>query len=110
MKPLITGKIGMMVKYHIPSWNLCYIVRYHLLLPSIVSALRKQNLLVIDIAHLGCPDLKDMRQPATNCTFASHNTSKLVSVLRTAYSVAQWLEYYTLRLQYVKCPPQPAFH
>jgi hypothetical protein len=30
--------------------------------------------------------------------------------LRTACSLAQWLNFHTLSLQYAKCPPQPAFH
>jgi hypothetical protein len=65
---------------------------------------------VIDIDQLGCPDLEDMRLPAISCTFACHKKSKHVCALRTAYSLAQWLNYYTLSLQCVKCPPQPAFH
>jgi hypothetical protein len=64
---------------------------------------------VIDIGQLGCPDLEDMRLPTISCMFACHK-SKHVCALRTAYSLAQWLNYYTLSLQYVKCSPQPAFH
>ena len=65
---------------------------------------------VIDITQLGCPDLEDMRLPSISCTFACHNKSKNVCALRTAYSLAQWLDYYSLSRQYVMCPPQPAFH
>jgi hypothetical protein len=64
----------------------------------------------IDIGQRGCPDLDAMRLPAISCTFACHNKSKHVCALRTAYSLAQWLNYNTLSLQYVKCPPQPEFH
>jgi hypothetical protein len=53
---------------------------------------------VIDIGQLGCPDLEDMHLPAISCTFACHNKSKHVCALRTAYSLAQWLNYYTLSL------------
>lgn len=65
---------------------------------------------VIDITQLGCPDLEDMSLPGISCTFACHNKSKLVCALRSAYSIAQWLNYYTLSLENTKCPPQPAFH
>ena len=64
---------------------------------------------VIYITHLGCSDLEDMLLPAISYTFACHNKSKLVCALRTAYSIAQWLNYYTLSVQYTKCPPQAAF-
>ena len=65
---------------------------------------------VIYITQLGCPDLEDMSLPAISCRFACHNKSKLVCALRTAYSLAQWLNYCRLGLQYTKCPPQPASH
>ena len=38
------GVIGMMVMYYIQSWKLRYIAMHHLLLQSIASGLRKQNL------------------------------------------------------------------
>ena len=65
---------------------------------------------VIDITQLGCPELADISLPAITCTFACHNKSKHVCALRTAYSLAQWLNYYMLSLQYAKCPPQPGYH
>jgi hypothetical protein len=37
-------------------------------------------------------------------------TGPAVCALRAAYSFAQWLNYYTLSLEYIKCPPQPGFH
>jgi hypothetical protein len=64
---------------------------------------------VIDITRLGCPELADISLPAITCTFACHK-SKHVCALRTAYSLAQWLNYYVLSLQYAKCPPQPGYH
>ena len=33
-----------------------------------------------------------------------------VCALRTAYSLAQWLNFHTLNLQYAKCPTQPAYY
>jgi hypothetical protein len=71
-----------------------------------ISALIQRT--VIDITQLGCPDLEDMRLPAISCTFACHK-SKNICALRTSYSLAQWLDYYTLSLQYVKCSPKSAF-
>ena len=65
---------------------------------------------VIDIMQLGCPELADISLASISCTFACHNKSKHVCALRTAYSLAQWLNFYTLSVQYAKCPPQPAFH
>jgi hypothetical protein len=65
---------------------------------------------VIDITQLGCPPLAEISVPAISCTFACHNKSKHVCALRTAYSLAQWLNFYILSLQYAKCPAQPAFH
>ena len=65
---------------------------------------------VIDIIQLGCPELADIGLASISFTFACHNKSKHVCALRTAYSLAQWLNFYTLSVQYVKCPPQPAFH
>ena len=64
---------------------------------------------VIDIMQLGCPELADISLANISCTFACHK-SKHVCALRTAYSLAQWLNVYTLSVQYAKCPPQPAFH
>ena len=55
---------------------------------------------VIDITQLGCPEQADISLPAIRCTFACHNKSKHVCALRTAYSLAQWLNYYMLSLQY----------
>jgi hypothetical protein len=92
-------------------------VSHHLLLLSIATAPQKTKFIreliqrtVIDIGQLGCPGLEDVRLPAISCTFACHNKYKHVCALRAAYSLAQWLNYYTLSLQYVKCPPQPEFH
>ena len=64
---------------------------------------------VMDITQLGCPKPADIRLPAISCTFACHSKSRHVCVLLSAYSLAQWLNVYTLSLQYAKCPPQPAF-
>ena len=65
--------------------------------------------IVIDITQLGCPELPDISLPAISCTFACHK-SKHVCAWRTAYLLAQWLNYYILSLQYAKCPPQPGYH
>ena len=113
---MTTGVIRMMVTYHFQSWKLCYIARHHLLLQSIASDLRNQNLLVVlstaqllNITRLGCPELADISLPAISCTFAWHKP-KNVCELRTAYSLAQCLKFYTLGMQFAKCRPQPAFH
>ena len=65
---------------------------------------------VIDITQLGCPPLADIILPGISCTFACHNKSRHVCALRTANSLAQWLHFYILILQYGKCPTQPAYH
>jgi len=65
---------------------------------------------VIDITQLVCPELADISLLAISCTFAGHKKSKHVCALRTAYSLAQWLNYYILSLQYANCPPQPGYH
>jgi len=67
------------------------------------------NRTVIDITQLGCPPIADINLSTISCTFACHNNSKHVCALRTAYSVAQCLHFYTI-LQYVSCPAQPAYH
>ena len=114
IKLLTTGVTGMLAMFHIQSWKLCYIAKYHLLLQFIALNLRKQTLLavsstaVIDITLLGCPELADSL-PAIGCTFACHK-SKHVCALLTAYSLAQLLNYYFLSLQYTKCPPQPGYY
>ena len=41
------GVTGMMVMFHIQSWKLCYIAKYHLLLQFIALDLRKQTLLAV---------------------------------------------------------------
>jgi hypothetical protein len=64
----------------------------------------------IDITQLGCPPLTDISLPAFNCTFPCHDKSKRICSLRTAYSLAKWLNFHILSLQYAKCPPQPVFH
>jgi hypothetical protein len=65
---------------------------------------------VTDITLLGCPELSDIIFPTISCTFACHNNSKYVCALRSAYSLAQWLNFSILSLQYAKCPPQPECH
>jgi len=65
---------------------------------------------VIDITQLGCPPLAYISLPAISCTFTFHNKSKHVCALRTAYTLAQWLNFHILTLRYAKCPPQPVFH
>jgi hypothetical protein len=65
---------------------------------------------VIAITQVGCPELADISLPDISCTFACQNKCRHVCALRTAYSIAQELNYYTLSLQYEKCPPQPVFH
>jgi len=65
---------------------------------------------VINITQLGCPPLADISLPGISCTFACHNMSRHVCALRTAYSLAQWLNFHILSLQYAKCPTQPAYH
>ena len=64
---------------------------------------------VIDITQLGCPTIADINLSAISWTFACHNKSKHVCALRTAYSVTQSLHIYTVSLQYVSCPAQPAY-
>jgi len=64
---------------------------------------------VIDITQLGCPPLTDISLPAISSTFTC-NKSKHVCALRTAYSLADWLNFHILTLQYEKWPPQPEFH
>ena len=65
---------------------------------------------VIHITQLACPPIAEISLPGINCTFACHNKFRHVCALRTAYSLAQWLNFYTLSLQYAKCPNQPAYH
>jgi hypothetical protein len=67
------------------------------------------NRTVIDITQLGCPELAEVSVPNISCTFACHK-SRHVSALRTAYTLAYWLNFYILSLQYVMCQPQPGFH
>jgi len=73
-----------------------------------ISGLIEHN--IIDITQLGCPPLTDISLPAISCTFTCHNKSKHFCALRTAYTLAQWLNFHILTLQYAKCPPQPVFH
>jgi len=92
-----------------------HIVKYHPLLQFIALDLRKNFIsglidrTVTDITQLGSPELADISLPPITCTFACHK-SKHVCALRTAYSLAQWLNYYILSLQYAKYPPQPGYH
>jgi hypothetical protein len=65
---------------------------------------------VIDITQLGCPEVADISLPTISCTFACHNKSKHVCALRSTYSLAQWLNFHVLSLQYAKCPAQPEYH
>ena len=68
------------------------------------------ELAVVDCTRLGCPQLADICQPAISCTFACHNNSKHVCALRTAHSLAQWLNLHILSQQHSMCPAQTAFH
>ena len=105
-----------MAMYHIQSWKLCYIARHHPPLQSIALGLRKHNLLVTSwtvqllITQLGCPPLADISLQGISCTFAYHNKLRHVCALRTVYSLAQWLNFQILNLQYAKCPTQTAYH
>jgi len=62
---------------------------------------------VVDIAQLGCPPPTEIRQPALSCTFPCHDKSEHNCALRTAYSLAKWLNFHIVSVQYAKCPPQP---
>jgi len=53
----------------------------------------------IDVTQLGCPPLADIILPGLSCTFACHRY-KHVCTMRTAYSLAQWLNFLILSLQY----------
>ena len=59
------------------------------------------NRTVIDITKLGCPPIADINLSTISYTFACHK-SKHVCALRTAYSVAQWLHFYS---QSAVCKP-----
>jgi hypothetical protein len=65
---------------------------------------------VIDIIQLGYPPPTDISLPALGCTFACHDKSKHICALRTAYSLAQWLNFHIRIKQYAKCTPQHVFH
>jgi len=65
---------------------------------------------VTDITQLGCAPLADITLRGISCTFACHNMFKHVCALRTAYSLAQWLNFHILNLQYAKCPTQTAYN
>ena len=58
---------------------------------------------VIDITQLGCPPHADINRPGITCRYACHKYRPLCT-LRTAYSLAQWLNFHTFSLQYAKCP------
>jgi len=98
--------------YYIQIWKLCYIARHHLPLQSIASGLRRQFIsgiidrTVIDITQLGCPPLADIILPGISRTFVCHKY-RHVCAMRTAYSLAQWLNFYIPSLQYAMCPTQP---
>jgi len=64
---------------------------------------------VIDITQLECPPLCDKCLAGISCAFACQKFRQ-VCALRTAYSLAQWLNFHILSLQYAKCPTQPAYH
>jgi hypothetical protein len=65
---------------------------------------------VIDITQLGCPRLIDINLPTFSCSLPCHNRLKYDCALRSAYSIAQWLNFKMLAEQYVKCPSQPGYH
>jgi len=114
MKHMTTGVIEMMVMYYIQSWRLV-----HREAPSAVAVyffgLQKTQFIsglierTVHITQLGCPPLTDISIPALSCTVTCHK-SKRICALRTAYSLAQWLNFHILSLQCAKCPPQPVFH
>ena len=68
------------------------------------------NHTVINSTQLEYPPIVNIILSAIICTFACHIKSKRVYALLSAYSVAQWLHFYTLILQYVSCPAQPTYH
>jgi hypothetical protein len=64
---------------------------------------------VIDITQVA------LHQPTLVCPpsavrFRVITSPNLFCALRTVYSLAQWLKYYILSLQYAKCPPEPGYH
>ena len=56
------------------------------------------------------PSTRRHKSTRHQLTFACHKKSRHVYALRTAYSLAQRLNFYILSLQYAKCPIQPAYH
>jgi hypothetical protein len=56
------------------------------------------------------PPLADLCLPVISYMFACNKNFKHVFALGTAYSLAQWLNFYILSLLYAYCPTQPAYH
>jgi hypothetical protein len=106
------GVNGKMAMCYIQSWKLCYICRCSLLLSAsetqCINGL--MNCTVIDITQQGCPPLVGISLPGISCTFACWNKFRHVRVLRTAYSLADWLNFHILSLHYSKRPIHPAYH
>ena len=65
---------------------------------------------VIDITQLGCPPAINITFPTITCTFPCHGRFNHVCAMRSAYSMAQWLHFRILSLQYAVCPLQPSCH
>jgi len=106
MTQLTMRVIRMMVKYYIQSCKLRYIARYHLLLQSIASGLWKHNLsatlLSVKLLISLCYD--SLRSPiyVNRPSATSLHVTKCLNVceLWTSYSLAQWLNFHILCLQY----------
>ena len=64
----------------------------------------------IDINQLVCPPLADITVPGISCTFECYKRFSKVCALRTAFSLAQWLNFHIITLQYAKWPTQHAYH
>jgi hypothetical protein len=62
---------------------------------------------VIDITQLGCPQLEDICFLTISCKIACHNKSKYTCSLRLTHSLAQWLHFDILSIQYAGCLLQP---
>ena len=112
---LTMAVIGTMVIYYIQRWKLfssrSLICHCNLLFEpqktQFTSGLMDR--IVIAITQLGCPPLADISLQGISCTFACHKF-RHVCALRTACSLAQWLNFHILNLHYAKCSTQPACH
>ena len=73
---------------------------------------QKSELIInfIDRTFINISQLSRARFSLVSCTCPCHNKSQYFYAMRTAYTLARWLHFNIISIQFLGCPTQPKCH